>query len=485
MNNKGFAITGFIYTIFILFIIVMIAILNMFNARKNILDRLKSEVIQDVNSKIETASIQKFESSDQIQQFSAYKSGFYKFTLKSPKGPSNYGGIISFEIYLNKDEIIYMKVGKSDSSFNDVIVSFDKTFDSKNNIASASYVPDRSVKNMVNKIINDRVTYNPTYQENANNSNNGSVEVIAISKSKINDDLNRVQYIKSCSQSSLIRNENIWSEIRAIVSGENKALGKTVTIDSPGAKPAYPLSNAVDGDITTSVRSIINGKACIVVDLGRPYNLDSIHVLHENGVAQYDNKIYVSSDNKEYKIIYNNDIVENESGVIIDAYDDKKVMNIGNVSMPVEKKLGITWLRLFYHNNLSGKVYWDAVAQPLTEGGYDEVHKQSALYNISAFKNKNGKYEFLLAYNNDIIQWSQTSNPIDKTESVTGFVHIFNGVNSFTGLALSNSGTATLDGSRSNAYYPVGVIKDANGIVVDNSKTLKNVITELWVRIDN
>ena len=90
-----------------------------------------------------------------------------------------------------------------------------------------------------------------------------------------------------------------------------------------------------------------------------------------------------------------------------------------------------------------------------------------------------------MTYNNDIIQWSQTSNPIDKTESVTGYTHIFNGVNSFNGLALSNSGTTTLDGSRSNAYYPVGVIKDANGIVVDNSKTLKDVITELWVRIDN
>ena len=40
MNNKGFAITGILYTIFILFIMILLSILSGLNTRKNILENL-------------------------------------------------------------------------------------------------------------------------------------------------------------------------------------------------------------------------------------------------------------------------------------------------------------------------------------------------------------------------------------------------------------------------------------------------------------
>ena len=44
MNQKGFAITGFIYTILVLFIGLLIAILALLNSRKTVLDKLKEKV---------------------------------------------------------------------------------------------------------------------------------------------------------------------------------------------------------------------------------------------------------------------------------------------------------------------------------------------------------------------------------------------------------------------------------------------------------
>ena len=44
MNNKGFAISGIIYTILLIFLIVLAGILSLFNSRKNVLDNLKNKV---------------------------------------------------------------------------------------------------------------------------------------------------------------------------------------------------------------------------------------------------------------------------------------------------------------------------------------------------------------------------------------------------------------------------------------------------------
>ena len=53
MNNKGFAVSGIIYGLLVLFIIMLIALLAMFNTRKTVLDQLKNKVLNEVGSNTE------------------------------------------------------------------------------------------------------------------------------------------------------------------------------------------------------------------------------------------------------------------------------------------------------------------------------------------------------------------------------------------------------------------------------------------------
>ena len=50
MNKKGFAVSGIIYSILILFLILLFGILSIMGARKMILDKLKNEVMEELNS---------------------------------------------------------------------------------------------------------------------------------------------------------------------------------------------------------------------------------------------------------------------------------------------------------------------------------------------------------------------------------------------------------------------------------------------------
>ncbi len=49
MNNKGFAISGIIYSLLILFLLLLFGILSIMGARKMILDKLKNEVMEELN----------------------------------------------------------------------------------------------------------------------------------------------------------------------------------------------------------------------------------------------------------------------------------------------------------------------------------------------------------------------------------------------------------------------------------------------------
>lgn len=76
MNNKGFAISGIIYTILLIFLIVLAGILSLFNSRKNVLDNLKNKVVGEVNT---TSSIQydPFDETGTILEFTAKSKGYY------------------------------------------------------------------------------------------------------------------------------------------------------------------------------------------------------------------------------------------------------------------------------------------------------------------------------------------------------------------------------------------------------------------------
>lgn len=51
LNNRGFAISGIIYSVLILFLIILTGFLTMLASRKVILDKIKKEVITTIESK--------------------------------------------------------------------------------------------------------------------------------------------------------------------------------------------------------------------------------------------------------------------------------------------------------------------------------------------------------------------------------------------------------------------------------------------------
>lgn len=78
MNRKGFAVTGIIYTLMIVFIILIIALLSMFSDRKNLLDELKERVLDDVNNYEEALNITySAKSASELEQ-----GEFYKYVVK-------------------------------------------------------------------------------------------------------------------------------------------------------------------------------------------------------------------------------------------------------------------------------------------------------------------------------------------------------------------------------------------------------------------
>lgn len=56
MNNKGFAITGILYTLFVLFLLVLVSVLTGLSARKNSLERSTQGLEESFSGSIEHSS---------------------------------------------------------------------------------------------------------------------------------------------------------------------------------------------------------------------------------------------------------------------------------------------------------------------------------------------------------------------------------------------------------------------------------------------
>ena len=54
LDNKGFAISGILYAVMILFLTIVVALLSLLSNRKLILDKYKKEIKDSLNSSIET-----------------------------------------------------------------------------------------------------------------------------------------------------------------------------------------------------------------------------------------------------------------------------------------------------------------------------------------------------------------------------------------------------------------------------------------------
>lgn len=49
MNNKGFAITGILYSLLLVFVTILVMLLFNFQNKKNILDKLKDDTFNELN----------------------------------------------------------------------------------------------------------------------------------------------------------------------------------------------------------------------------------------------------------------------------------------------------------------------------------------------------------------------------------------------------------------------------------------------------
>ena len=114
MNNKGFAITGILYTLFVLFMMILLSILSTISYKKGILEKTVLGLEDDFNLTEVTITEPNNPYQEKLNQRIAPVNGKYVFTQKTkiPDKKDEYGNIIYKDItnyctiYLKKGNII-------------------------------------------------------------------------------------------------------------------------------------------------------------------------------------------------------------------------------------------------------------------------------------------------------------------------------------------------------------------------------------------
>ena len=124
MNNKGFAASGILYTILLVFLAIMMMAIFNFESKKHILDQLKSDVAGefDTGCSLESNTVYDFDYTGDIQEFSVPCSGKYKIEVWGAQGGTydttyrgGYGSYSVGQASLNKNEKLYIAVGEKGS----------------------------------------------------------------------------------------------------------------------------------------------------------------------------------------------------------------------------------------------------------------------------------------------------------------------------------------------------------------------------------
>ena len=77
LGNNGFAITGILYTIFILFLMILLSVLGGLNTKRQLLEKN----IEDINSKIEAKCYSLDDKRPATEYGTTYYSGKYTFKI--------------------------------------------------------------------------------------------------------------------------------------------------------------------------------------------------------------------------------------------------------------------------------------------------------------------------------------------------------------------------------------------------------------------
>lgn len=121
MNNKGFAVSGILYSILILFLMLLLLILGNFQSRKIIFDKQKNSVLQKLQNE-ELSVVGEFCYKNELQRFDTPSDGVYKLEIYS----SNDGGYATGNIRLYQGIPLYVLVGR-DGSISSIRTESNKT----------------------------------------------------------------------------------------------------------------------------------------------------------------------------------------------------------------------------------------------------------------------------------------------------------------------------------------------------------------------
>ena len=149
-----------------------------------------------------------------------------------------------------------------------------------------------------------------------------------------------------------------------------------------------------------------------------------------------------------------------------------------------------TWARIFYHNIKSGAVVFSNDKEEFLN--CYTADKQSNLWALDKFKNKDGKIELLLEYDGitGYNRWKQSSN-FTKETAISGYeaVAVSWTGSGWNGLALSQDSGTWVDGSpnsgASSWWYAIGCKTNYQGGIPGPNTTIATGGLSLWARIDN
>lgn len=124
-NNRGFLVTGMLYSLLLLFLVLMIGMLAIMNARQNKLNYISRNIITKLNDKytFDVARQWEFDYTGNYQTFTVPTDGYYNIELWGAGGTVNTstspntagrGAYTKGIIYLTKGENIYVYVGGSE-----------------------------------------------------------------------------------------------------------------------------------------------------------------------------------------------------------------------------------------------------------------------------------------------------------------------------------------------------------------------------------
>lgn len=107
-NNKGFAVSGILYAILILFLMLLLMILANFQSRKILFDKQKASVYEKLN---DLELIAEYFYSENLQEFITPKDGIYLLEVWGADSSSSTGSYVRGKVELYQGIKLFIMVG--------------------------------------------------------------------------------------------------------------------------------------------------------------------------------------------------------------------------------------------------------------------------------------------------------------------------------------------------------------------------------------